>query len=580
MPENRKILIIDDDKIQRRMLSGILKSKYKTIEAENGAVGLDLANEFFKEIALIILDLSMPVMDGFEFLEEASKNIIFNEIPIIVLTGDDQVSSLYRALELGANDILPKPFNSEKLINKVTQIIHSYQLLKISQDRNYFNLTAKQLAYANDLDKLTGLFNKDAFIKISTEILNEHPKDNYYLIRADFVRFKLVNELYGKKAGDQLLKAFSMLLVEVLGKEAVISRFSDDDFVGLIKKDKEDLKFDLITIESFLKNYPLDISLNVVFGVYTIDNRKLSIDLICDRAAYALSKAKQGRDNCVYVVYNEKLDKWLKIEQAVVSGIDTAIENGDILIYFQPKYSLNDKSIVGAEALVRWQHPSLGMLSPGVFIPILEANGVIHQLDYYVWDKTCESVANWRKMGLLHIPVSVNVSRNNFYRDKLWVEILDLIEKHGITPDCINIEITETSYMNDPNQVQNVVNKCQESGLSVHMDDFGSGYSSLNVLKDLVFDALKIDLNFLQGLESNERAAIILKSIMDMNKLLKLPVVAEGIETQEQENFLKEIGCEVGQGFLFSRPVEEKVFISMLKRETLRREQENKKAHI
>jgi diguanylate cyclase (GGDEF)-like protein len=577
MPENRKILIIDDDRIQRRMLSGILKSKYVTIEAENGAVGLNLANEYFKEIALIILDLSMPVMDGFEFLEEASKNIVFNEIPIIVLTGDDQVSSLYRALELGANDILPKPFNSEKLLNKVTQIIHSYQLLKISQDRNYFNLTAKQLAYANDLDKLTGLFNKDAFTKISTEILKEHPKDNYYLIRADFVRFKLVNELYGKKAGDQLLKAFSMLLVEVLGKEAVISRFSDDDFVGLIKKNKEDLKFDLITIESFLKNYPLDISLNVVFGVYTIDNRKLSIDLICDRAAYALTKAKQGRDSCVYVVYNEKLDKWLKIEQAVVSGIDTAIENGDILIYFQPKYSLKDKSIVGAEALVRWQHPSLGMLSPGVFIPILEANGVIHQLDYYVWDKTCESVANWRKMGLLHIPVSVNVSRNNFYRDQLWVEILDLIEKHGITPDCINIEITETSYMNDPDQVQNVVNKCQESGLSVHMDDFGSGYSSLNVLKDLVFDALKIDLNFLQGLESNERAAIILKSIMDMNKLLKLPVVAEGIETQEQENFLKEIGCEVGQGFLFSRPVEEKVFISMLKKETLRRAQADAK---
>lgn len=571
MLDSRTILIIDDDKIQRRMLSGILKSKYTTMEAENGQKGLEIATSYFKDISLILLDLSMPIMDGFSFLEEASKNVIFNEIPILVLTSDDQVTSLYKALELGANDILPKPFNSKKLLDKISQIIHSYQLLKIAQDKNYFNLTAKQLAYANDLDKLTGLFNKEAFHKISTDILSEHPMDYYYLIRGDFIRFKLVNELYGKSAGDKLLKAFSLLLVEVLGKEAVISRFSDDDFVALIKKNKEDLKFDLIKIENFLKDYPLDISLNIVFGVYKIEDRKLSIDLICDRAAYALSKAKQSRDTCVYVVYNEKLDKWLKIEQAVVSGIDSAIENGDILIYFQPKYSLTDKSIVGAEALVRWQHPSLGMLSPGVFIPILEANGVIHQLDYYVWDKACESVANWRKMDLLPIPVSVNVSRNNFYRDKLWVEILDLIDKHGITPDCINIEITETSYMNDPVQVQNVVNKCQESGLSVHMDDFGSGYSSLNVLKDLVFDALKIDLNFLQDLESNERAAIILKSIMDMNKLLKLPVVAEGIETQEQENFLKEIGCEVGQGFLFSRPVEEKVFISMLKKETLRR---------
>jgi diguanylate cyclase (GGDEF)-like protein len=572
MPNGRTILIVDDDKIQRRMLSGILKNKYNTIEAENGAIGLGIAIERHNEVSLIILDLSMPVMDGFEFLEKAAKNIVFNEIPIIVLTSDAQVSSLYRALELGANDILPKPFHTDKLLEKVSNIIHSYQLLKVTQDKNYFNLTAKQLAYANNIDNLTGLFNKEAFYKISTEILDNNPHEMYYLIKSDFVRFKLVNELYGKKKGDELLKAYAMLLVEILGKEAVIARFNDDDFIGLIKKDKEDLKFDLIKVEKFLKRYPLDITLNNVFGVFKIEDRSLSIDLMCDRASYALAKAKKSRDNCVYVIYNEKLDKWLKIEQAVVAGIDSAIENGDILIYFQPKYSLNDKSIVGAEALVRWQHPTLGMLSPGVFIPILEANGVIHQLDYYVWDKTCESVSKWHKMGLLHIPVSVNVSRNNFYRDKLWVEILDLISKHGITPDCINIEITETSYMNDPVQVQNVVTKCQESGLSVHMDDFGSGYSSLNVLKDLVFDALKIDLTFLQGLESNERAAIILKSIMDMNKLLKLPVVAEGIETQEQENFLKEIGCEVGQGFLFSRPVEEKVFIEMLRKETSRRE--------
>lgn len=568
MPNGRTILIIDDDNIQRKMLSGILKCKYKTIEASNGEAGLKLALSQYKEISLIFLDLVMPVMDGFAFLQEAAKNPIFNDIPIIVLTGDNQASSLYRALELGASDILAKPFNTKKLLDKVSGIIHSYQLLKVTQDNNYFNLTAKQLAYANELDKLTGLFNKDAFEKICTDVLNEHPKDNYFLIRSDFVRFKLVNEIYGKKAGDKLLKAFSTSLVEILGKEAIVARFSDDDFVILTNKNKDDLKFDLIKIETFLKDYPIEIPLNVVFGVFKIENRKLTIEAVCDRAAYALTKAKQSKDLSVYVVYNDKLDRWLKIEHAVVSGIDSAIENGDILIYFQPKYSLKDKKIVGAEALVRWKHPTLGMLSPGIFIPMLEANAAIHQLDYYVWDKTCESVAKWREMGLMHIPVSVNVSRNNFYRDKLWEEILELIDKHGITPDCINIEITETSYMNDPAKIQQIVNKCQESGLSVHMDDFGSGYSSLNVLKDLVFDALKIDLNFLKGLESNERAAIILKSIMDMNKLLKLPVVAEGIETQEQENFLKEIGCEVGQGFLFSRPVEEKVFISMLERET------------
>ena len=568
MSNYRTILVIDDNDIQRKMISGILNKKYNTIEAENGAVGLNMAIKHANELSLILLDLTMPIMNGCQFLEKAANNFLFNNIPIIVLTSDDQVSYLYKALELGANDILPKPFDSQKLLDKVSRIIHSYQILKVTQDKNYFNLTAKQLAYANEIDRLTGLFSKEAFMKISAEILNDNPLENYFLIRGDFVKFKLVNELHGKEVGDALLKAYSVLLVEILGKDALIARFSDDDFVGLIKKDKSELKFDLIKIEEFLTNYPIDLTLTAVFGVYKITDRELSIDSICDRAAYAISKAKQNRNiKTSYVVYNDKLDKWLKIEQAVVSGIDFAIDNGDILIYFQPKYSLKDKTIVGAEALVRWQHPSLGMLSPGIFIPILEANGVIHQLDYFVWDKTCEYVSKWQKMGLKKIPVSVNVSRNNFYRDKLWVEILDLIKKHGLTPDDINIEITETSYMNDPDQVQNVVNKCQESGLSVHMDDFGTGYSSLNILKDLVFDVLKIDLNFIQGLESNERAAIILKSIMDMNRLLKLPVVAEGIETQEQENFLKEIGCEVGQGFLFSRPVEEKVFIEMLRKE-------------
>ena len=171
MSNYRTILVIDDNDIQRKMISGILNKKYNTIEAENGAVGLNMAIKHANELSLILLDLTMPIMNGCQFLEKAANNFLFNNIPIIVLTSDDQVSYLYKALELGANDILPKPFDSQKLLDKVSRIIHSYQILKVTQDKNYFNLTAKQLAYANEIDRLTGLFSKEAFLKISADIL-------------------------------------------------------------------------------------------------------------------------------------------------------------------------------------------------------------------------------------------------------------------------------------------------------------------------------------------------------------------------------------------------------------------------
>ena len=507
----------------------------------------------------------MPVMDGFEFLK-CVKSLSNFDTPILVVTADEDLNNIYRALELGATSILPKPSDTKKLLAKIKETIFNGEINHMSINSYIFNNQLSQCREGYQIDKLTGLYNQTGFLEVAKDLINNNPLKNYTIIKSDFNRFKLVNEMYGRDVGDQILKDFGLFLVQTLPPSTILGRWEADKFIALVDKDRESLKFDILTIDEYLKAYNIEINLTVLYGVYVVKGRKIGIDKMCDRADYALTRAKNSLDTSSYVVYNESLDKWIKIEQTVISGIGNALQNGEIITYFQPKYSLITQKIVGAEALVRWNHPEYGMISPSVFIPILENNGLIHQLDYYVWNQTCEAVARWRKTDLPKIPVSVNVSRNNFYREKLWIELLDLIEKHGLKPADINIEITESSYMTNPKLIQSVVDKFQRSGLSVHMDDFGSGISSLNVLKDLVFDVLKIDLNFLQGLESNDRAAIILKSIMHMNKLLDLPVVAEGIETQAQENFLREIGCEVGQGFLFSRPVNEGLFVKLLRK--------------
>lgn len=567
MQKKGKILLIDDSKIDRKMLSHVLCNNYDLIEAENGQEGLEILQSNQHSFSLILLDLFMPVLDGFGFLKEFSKPT-YSNIPIIVLTSDERVDSIYEALDLGATAIFPKPINAHKLLDKVQTTIDNYlnSILPVNDEFSmYANFT--KMKELHQIDMLTGLLNNTAFNKIVRDILLKNKNKHYSIIRSDIKRFKLVNEVYGREVGDKLLQDYAKFIIQILGKNAIVARLGADMFIALVDRPQETLKFDINLIDDFLAKYPIDINLNIVYGVYCVTDHSLDVNKMVDRAGYALNCAKNSLDSTCYVVYTENLDKLVKIEQAVIYGIDAAIGNGDIIVYFQPKYSLLTKKIVGAEALVRWKHKQYGMLSPGIFIPILESNGLVHKLDYYVWDKTCEAVARWRKNSKLpKIPVSVNVSRNNFYREKIWIEILELIEKHGITPDCINIEITETSYMNDPKLIQSVVDKFKESGLKVHMDDFGTGLSSLNILKDLVFDVLKIDLNFLQGLEDNKRAAIILKSIVEMNKLLELPVVAEGIETIEQENFLRDIGCEIGQGFLFSKPVDEDTFVDLLEK--------------
>ena len=257
--------------------------------------------------------------------------------------------------------------------------------------------------------------------------------------------------------------------------------------------------------------------------------------------------------------YDEGLRSNVLNEQALTGDLAEAMENGQIRIYLQPQMDGEGK-VLGAEALVRWQHPDRGMLAPGAFIGIFEKNGSIVRLDCHVWELACRQLRRWKDQGREDLYISVNISPMDLYFIDLYKTFAGLVEKYGISPGNLKLEITETAMMSDLEKQLQMISKLREAGFVVEMDDFGSGYSSLNMLKDIQVDVLKIDMAFLGETEDKLRAQKILRTIVELSRQLEVPVISEGVETQEQVEFLREIGCNMFQGYYFARPMEVGIF--------------------
>ena len=277
-------------------------------------------------------------------------------------------------------------------------------------------------------------------------------------------------------------------------------------------------------------------------------------DIILDRATLA-AKCVKSNSRISYAYYSDEIRRAVETEQRITNEMNSALANDQFVVHLQPKYSLQTNTPVGAEALVRWIHPQRGMVSPGEFIPVFEKNGFITKLDYCVWEKTCKLLRRWIDEGKPLLPISVNVSRVNLYNPMLVDNICELVEKYNIPPRLLNLELTESAYTDNPDVMRLAMEKFQQKGFVIMMDDFGTGYSSLNILKDIAVDVLKIDMRFLAKSHIAGRGESIIASIVRMSKWLKIPTVAEGVETAEQVEFLRSIGCEYVQGFYFSKPL-------------------------
>ncbi|MCC0784153.1 EAL domain-containing protein [Clostridioides sp. ES-S-0108-01] len=417
----------------------------------------------------------------------------------------------------------------------------------------------KKLAY---YDSLSGIKNKEKFRKDSMYILKNYYQDNFYLVQLDVNKFKYINEMFGYAEGNKILIHIAQVLNNNMNKYEICARMDNDHFILLISCDTEDKLLDrlskinneicnLKTINS--SKYKIVMS----SGIYKVTKKDdiKKIDLLIDRANIA-AKSKKEKYEHSYSFFNEDTRNRLYKEKQLEDNMNKALEKGEFILHYQPKYSLNDiNEIKGAEALIRWNSPELGFISPADFIPLFEKNGFIVNIDMFVFEEVCKTLNKWINKGYTPVPISVNMSRVHLYRDNFIENITDLINKYNISPEFIELELTESVVFDNLNILINIMKKIKKIGFLISMDDFGSGYSSLNLLKDLSFDVLKLDRGFLIETTDTKRGKIIISKIVEMAKAINIEVICEGVETYEQVEFLKEIGCDKVQGYLFAKPM-------------------------
>lgn len=413
---------------------------------------------------------------------------------------------------------------------------------------------SSEMEYLNTYDELTGIYNKQAFYVKTQEMLQENPLRKFDLLRVNIERFKVLNDLFGEATGDKLLRYIGHFLKEINLPLCVSGRLYADNFAVCYEAGNGDSKRMISTLQMVADSFAISNRTMLSFGLYRIDDKNLPVSVMCDRANMALWRAK-GNFKTPYCEYDETMRVQVLKEQKIVNAMEQAIENKEFVVYLQPKYELETETIVGAEALVRWNSKDNGFISPGDFIPVFENNGFVYEVDKFVWEETCRYLRKWLDEGRNVKPISVNVSRIDLYDPKLVEHLVELREKYNIPHEYLELEITESAYTDDPEQIITITKNLSDAGFLILMDDFGTGYSSLNMIKDLQVDVLKLDMGFLKNTKNVVKGGNILAAIMQMARSLDMQTIAEGVETKEQVEFLQDIGCQYAQGFYYSRPI-------------------------
>lgn len=458
--------------------------------------------------------------------------------------------------------------NSEQIINRAIYavlfiilifiaIIFYIIYIKKSNEKEILSL-----AYE---DKVTHIGNQNKFYRECSKYLLDKPSLNYIIVYFDINNFKMINDTFGYEFGDNLLITIAKALKEELTEGEVYARLSSDYFA--IFCDYKNGKNKLIRkIDSIRNN--IESNLSIVFeislcvGIYFVEEGEVDIQKAVNKANMARSVAKGKNIN--YAIYNEDVRNKLSEESMILDDIKIALVKNQFEVYYQPKFSLVTGEMIGSEALIRWNHPEHGFISPAVFIPIAEKSKLILKIGRFVFERVCNDLSEWKKQGKKIVPVSINLSRVELYQPDIVKFINKTIQMYNLSSDLIEIEITETVAINELNILKNVLNELRKYGFSISMDDFGTGYSSISCLRDMPIDILKLDKSFLNGIEHDERSRNIAKSIVSLAKSLDLVVIIEGVESKEQAELMKQFGCDLVQGFYFARPIPAKNFLDLL----------------
>jgi EAL domain-containing protein (putative c-di-GMP-specific phosphodiesterase class I)/GGDEF domain-containing protein len=417
-------------------------------------------------------------------------------------------------------------------------------------------IVSKKILREFSSDRAPQIFGKEI-----ADMMALHPDEEIAFIQFDVERFKLLNEKYGVEAGDELLAFLTQTLGLICNEEQPYCRLNSDVFMVVTTFDNDQHLMDFIhKLESLLSGFN-DMGYRLIFGVAIAEDRTLHVRRHADNAGIARQSVKGSALNNIGF-FNGRMKSELQKKQIIEEDMKTALVDNQFVMFLQPKYSISSNRIIGAEALARWIHPKKGMISPADFVPVFEQNGFILKLDQIIWESACRKIADWIAAGTEPVPISVNISREYIRSFDVVGFLLGLVKKYDIPIKLLELEITETT---DAQGVSDIVEKMKNAGFTMLMDDFGSGYSSLNMLKTTQFDVLKIDREFLSRFMESGRGRKIISHTISMSQDIGLDIIAEGVETREQAQFLHECGCDAAQGFYYSRPISQEEFDKLLK---------------
>lgn len=541
------ILVVDDDPATRLMLRRALeRDGYRVEEAADGAAAL----ERFESMApdLILMDAVMPGVDGFTACARLQSLPGGRLTPVLIITGLDDEESVNRAFESGASDYVHKPIRWAVLRRRVGR------MLTESRAERHVN----HLAYH---DALTDLPNRRLFadqLEQRTESARRKGQP-LALLFLDLDRFKLINDSLGHDVGDQLIKSVAQRLMGAVRKSDIVGRLGGDEFTVVVESVTSAQDAALIAqklIDTMSEPFTLDgreifVTVSVGIALYPFDGDRHGA--LLKNADTAMYRAKEhGRNN--YQFYTAEMSARAMERLALENNLRRALDRDEFLLHYQPQVRSDSGEVVGYEALVRWNHPELGLVSPGEFIPLAEETGLIVPIGEWVLRHACRQARAWRDAGRGGLRVAVNLSGRQLRQQNLVEVVRQVLDETGLSPDGLELELTESSIMHKDQLTRSTLWALHEMGIRLSIDDFGTGYSNLGYLKRFPIDTLKIDRTFVRDIPADPDDAAIAMAIIAMAHNLKIDVVAEGVETEEQRSFLRERGCDIIQGYLVGRP--------------------------
>ena len=534
------VLIIEDNELNRDILQTILEDDYQLLTAENGKIGLEMMHEHASEIDIVLLDIQMPVMDGYEVLEAVSKDSAIRHIPIIVTTGADSIEDEERCLSLLATEFIRKPYNPGVVRLRIQSLIRMRDFAATLTDV--------------EIDKFTGAYTRNAFMHYAQEWINSQPDIDFSLTMTDVRGFHILREKYGNRAYDLLKKIIIAIQSSIDGK-CIAGAYSEDQLIFLhptqlqnLNDDEKQKWYD----DSMLK-LSEELSISIKAGICENLDTSMELTTHVDNVHAALREAKKAYNRQAHFVGKDLLDN-LHRQARMEELMEEALASGQMKVYYQPKHDARTEKLVGAEALLRWFSPELGFVSPGDFIPLFERNGFVSEADAFVWTETCKNQRKWQDMGLKVVPISVNTSRHDYTQDDIYERIVTPVIENNINEKLMHIEVTESLFTNLSDGAIEVLQQFRDKNIMVELDDFGTGYSSLNSLSQLPIDIVKFDMPFVRKI-NEPRNEKVMRGCVSILKELNLKSVAEGVEDADTQQKIAEMGIDYIQGYYYSKPL-------------------------